>query len=289
MTTAAIEYEAIRRLIQCQRLIRLARNPSQARWVKDACERVGLRPGDKVVEVGCGPLGALPALAEVVGPSGTVVGLDRRPDVLQVAGQILHQQGLTQVKLLQADVNSTPTSDLCSVGPYDTAYCRLVLINQADPLITLRQMAALVRPGGHVIIHDLLDDLAYPIFDPPVPGFTQFLHLFQQSMLLQGKSPDVARRLASLAQEAGLREIGQRELINTDPSDAGEFIQEQGLGMLLVFKQSLLSFGLATSDEIDDITRELKAAAKQTYRQFASWVFIESILQVPPARAIDRE
>jgi hypothetical protein len=45
----------------------------------EACARAGLRSGARAIDVGCGQLGALPVLAEMVGPSGVVVGLDSTP------------------------------------------------------------------------------------------------------------------------------------------------------------------------------------------------------------------
>src|SRR5262245_22198608 len=44
--------------------------------IRDGLRRTGIRPGDKTIDIGCGPLGALLVLADMVGPTGTVVGLD---------------------------------------------------------------------------------------------------------------------------------------------------------------------------------------------------------------------
>src|SRR5687768_9355680 len=57
-----------------RRLIALA--TAEEDRVRDACARAGIGSGNHVVDLGCGPLGALHALASVVGPLGRVVGID---------------------------------------------------------------------------------------------------------------------------------------------------------------------------------------------------------------------
>jgi len=44
---------------------------------RELLERVGVQPGSRVIDVGCGPQGILHVLADLVGPTGTVVGLER--------------------------------------------------------------------------------------------------------------------------------------------------------------------------------------------------------------------
>jgi ubiquinone/menaquinone biosynthesis C-methylase UbiE len=60
----------------------------------EACARAGLRSGARAVDVGCGQLGALPVLAEMVGPRGVVVGLDSSPGALAAARAGLASIGL---------------------------------------------------------------------------------------------------------------------------------------------------------------------------------------------------
>ena len=277
----SIDVEQLTTLIQCQRLIRLAKDPSNVQHVQDACRRAGIKPGDRIIDVGCGPLGALLTLSSVVGPTGTVVGIDREPDVLGVAQQILRQEGADNVELLHADINQLSDSAEAPLASFDAAYCRLVLVNQKDPVATLRRVASLVRPGGHVIIHEVLDDPAFPMFDPPVPAFQRFLQLLWESFRAAGKQPDIARRFHSITLEADLEEVSQRGLFNATPADAGDFMQEQGLGLLLAFKPSFLKSGLATRHEIDGLVRQLKQASTLQYRRFFSWIMLELIAQVP--------
>ena len=70
-------------------------------------DRVGLRPGDRALDLGCGPLGVLDLLAERVGPTGRVVGIDREKRYLAIARQELDARGLDGVELVAADATGT--------------------------------------------------------------------------------------------------------------------------------------------------------------------------------------
>ena len=114
----------------------------------DGLRRAGIRPGDKAIDVGCGPLGALLVLADLVGPTGTVVGLDMDAPSLQRARGILDQRGHSGVQLVHANINTMSPGAVCPPGPFDVAVCSQFLNNQPDPADTLRRIAAFVRPAG---------------------------------------------------------------------------------------------------------------------------------------------
>ncbi len=68
-----------------------------------AIAALGLRPGDRVLDVGCGTGLNVPALSRAVGGSGRVVGVDRSPEMLRVARGKAERAGLDQVRFVEAD------------------------------------------------------------------------------------------------------------------------------------------------------------------------------------------
>lgn len=109
-----------------------------------ALRRAGLRPGMSVLDVGCGPGDVSFVAAQLVGPTGTVLGVDAASDVVQFARARAAERGLSTVKFEQttiADIN---------VDEVDAVIGRLILMHLPDPISTLRQLAGLVRPGGLV-------------------------------------------------------------------------------------------------------------------------------------------
>jgi SAM-dependent methyltransferase len=70
-------------------------------------DRVGPRPGQSVIDLGCGPRGILDLLAERVSPAGRVVGLDADPAHTALAAEFAARQGLEGVEIMTADAGRT--------------------------------------------------------------------------------------------------------------------------------------------------------------------------------------
>ena len=107
-------------------------------------DRVGLRPGDGAIDVGCGPRGVVDLLAERVTPGGRVVGLDADPAHVAMACEFVASRGLSDVEVVCGDARHT---DLES-GSFDLVHARTLLITVPQPAEVLREMVRLARPGG---------------------------------------------------------------------------------------------------------------------------------------------
>ena len=82
------------------RLVRLRQLAIQA------IEQLRLEPGDTVIDLGTGTGWNLSRLVEVVGPSGTVIGVDISPAMLEKAHQRIARHDLVGVELIEADINT---------------------------------------------------------------------------------------------------------------------------------------------------------------------------------------
>ncbi|MFD0265716.1 class I SAM-dependent methyltransferase, partial [Streptomyces sp. NPDC127106] len=101
----------------------------------------GLRPGDRVLDAGCGTGRALTALRAAVGPSGTVLGADVTPQMLAAAQRAGRDAEGT---LLLADVARLPLRD----AALDAVFASGLVAHLPDPAANLRELARVVRPGG---------------------------------------------------------------------------------------------------------------------------------------------
>src|ERR1043166_3219178 len=86
-------------LTEQQRLVAQARElEQQARWLLD---HIGIRPGSRAIDIGCGPIGILNLLSERVGPQGAVVGLEYVPRFAEMARNEIARRRLINVEVTQ--------------------------------------------------------------------------------------------------------------------------------------------------------------------------------------------
>jgi ubiquinone/menaquinone biosynthesis C-methylase UbiE len=114
------------------------------RYRRRAIDRLWLAPGDAVLDVACGTGASLPALAERVGPTGLVVGVDLSPDMLAIAAERVRARGLDNVTLIE-----TAVEDARLPGEFQAAFLSLTHdVLQSPP--ALDNVFAHLRRGGRV-------------------------------------------------------------------------------------------------------------------------------------------
>src|SRR5262245_32095960 len=109
----------------------------------------GLRGGMRVADLGCGVGMVTGLLAELVGPDGHVVGIDSSGAQLAQAREHLKIVGRNSsfVEASAVDTGLPP-------GSFDLVYCRFLLIHLPEPERALREMRALLKPGGILVCED---------------------------------------------------------------------------------------------------------------------------------------
>ncbi|MFJ6938691.1 class I SAM-dependent methyltransferase [Streptomyces sp. NPDC101132] len=119
--------------------------PDDAPAFEAAVAEFGLRPGDRVLDAGCGTGRALTPLRRAVGPSGTVVGADLTPEMLARA-VAAGRDGAGA--LLCADVARLPLRDGC----LDAVFAAGLIAHLPEPARNLRELARVVRSGGRLAL-----------------------------------------------------------------------------------------------------------------------------------------
>jgi arsenite methyltransferase len=110
---------------------------------------LGAAPGERVLDVGCGPGFYVAELCEQVGATGSVVGVDASPQTLALARR--RTQGQDNVALSQADVTALPVTD----ASFDRALSVQVLEYVTDPDGALAELHRALRPGGRLVVWDV--------------------------------------------------------------------------------------------------------------------------------------
>lgn len=104
------------------------------------------RHGTRVLDAGCGPGSAIPALAAAVGPTGRVVGIDVSAGMLQRAREAVRRRGLGHVDLHVMDAAAPPLPAMS----FSLVVSSLVLFFLPDPAAALRSWHDLLVPSGRV-------------------------------------------------------------------------------------------------------------------------------------------
>ena len=158
-----------------------------------------LRPGQELLDVGCGPGTITLGLAARVAP-GRVVGVDASGEVIAAARAAATDAGATNVSLLTGDAYRLQFGE----GTFDVVHAHQVLQHLSSPVSALTEMARVLRPGGILAVRD--GDYGGFVWAPADPLLTRWLELYHQVTAHNGAEADAGRHLAAWVRAAGFTE-----------------------------------------------------------------------------------
>lgn len=168
-------------------------------WTARLLCRAGLSQGMSVLDIGSG-LGDVSFIAaEIVGPGGRVVGVERDPAAVETARRRAAAGG-------HAETVSFENAELAGFAPaetFDVLAGRFILQYLPEPAAVLSRLTRFVRPGGIVVMHDM--DAGNPDASfPPCQIWNDCYALLSQLFLAHGIAPDFGRHLTRVFLDAGL-------------------------------------------------------------------------------------
>jgi len=179
-------------------LMRLAASELGRAYKSLALSELGIRGGDTVLDLGCGPGADLVAFAEATGPGGRVIGIDNDPDaVTEAAARVA---GLPQVEVAHGDAHVLDIPD----ASVDRAHTDRVLQHVGDPAAALRETRRVLRTGGSAVFAE--PDWDTLIIDYPDLDVPRSYRRFVTERVIRNDA--IGRQLAGLATGAGF-EVGQ--------------------------------------------------------------------------------
>ena len=159
-----------------------------------------LRPGMRLLDIGCGPGSITIGLARYLAPA-EVVGIDRAEEALDAARRLAEDEAVGNVRFEQADVYDLPFED----ASFDVVYGHQVLQHLADPVAALTEAKRALGPGGYVAVRDA--DYGTMTHHPHDPVLDDWLARYHETARRNGGEPDAGRRLTEWVRAAGFDHI----------------------------------------------------------------------------------
>lgn len=193
-------------------------------------ERLGLRDGQAVLDLACGP-GVISRLIAETHPACQVTAMDLSAELLDAARAEAAAAGLERIRFVQGDVYAPPLES----GQFDFIYARLLFQHLEDPLRALQAVRPLLRPGGRLCIMDIDDDWLTLVPEPQ--GFQAFTEAAARAQAQRGGNRRIGRQLGRLLEAAGYSDVA----LHVETVSSRQLGMRAFLDITLGFKRLLLS------------------------------------------------
>lgn len=197
--------------------------PLFAPWAERLVEHATLREGDRVLDVGCGTGIVARRAADRVGERGTVVGVDRNGEMLEVAKTVAADLA-PAIEWKRGDATALPFPD----DAFDVIVCQQALQFVDDPTVALREMHRVLSPNGRIAV-SVLRSLAFNT------GYEELVEALERhagddaGMMMRSPFRGFTRdELHALAEDAGFREpVVTIEISSVRYPSVAEFVRRE--------------------------------------------------------------
>ena len=163
------------------------------------CKRAGISKGMRVLEIGSGAGDVALMLAELVGPTGQIVGVDVNANILDTARQRAADAGMQNVEFIASDARDLVFSDT-----FDAIVGRFVLMYMVDPREAFAALITHLKPGGIAAFQEPEYTLYPPFLHPDTPLMNQLITWILEVFEHSGAHLDMGIGLYQAFVDAGL-------------------------------------------------------------------------------------
>jgi len=204
--------------------------------------RAGIEPGQRVLDLGTGPGHVAFALSNIVGPSGSVVGVDQDPRMLALANARRDEAGLGNVRFVEGDARTYRDAEA-----FDAVVTRLLLMHLPDRGQVVKHHEAALRRGGRMVLLDY--DIGACRGDPEIELISQVREWMLAGLRAANADPTLGTRLAVLLREARFADVAtmgvQAYRAPDDPRTAEMFAE-----VIRSLAPTIIGAGIATEEEL---------------------------------------
>jgi ubiquinone/menaquinone biosynthesis C-methylase UbiE len=218
---------------QAQRLELRGQGDDQAAIREAYLDLLGIAPGERVLDLGCGSGVVARAVARRVGPNGRVVAVDPSPVMLSVAREIAEREGLQdRIEFRVGDARELDLPD----HSFDVVLAITVLSHTTNAERALPGLIRVTRPGGRIGILDL--DTPSWIIAHPDRELTRRIGVAGSMIATDGL---LARRLPGLLEAAGLEDVGVQAFTPIERDPAGFYAKQAEVWAVAVAASGAIS------------------------------------------------
>ena len=186
-------------------------------WAKetvDLWQRAKFMPGDRILDLGCGPGYTTLDLAQLVGPSGKVTGVDSSEKFISYLDKTLEATATRNVETHICDISKLPFSPSC----FDGIYSRMVMCFLKDPKAVLTNLVKMLKPGGKMVITDFFSYADSFFVVPESKAITKAMKGIEKGNSVLGGNFNVQRKIPSDLSDLGLDIIDTKASVRTGMS-----------------------------------------------------------------------
>jgi ubiquinone/menaquinone biosynthesis C-methylase UbiE len=218
--------------------------------------QLGVHEGWKALDVGCGAMGVLGPLVQLVGPSGKVVGTDLDPKLLTAARAYLAEQGLDGASTANIDlIEDNAYATTLPASYFDLTHVRFLFAPAGRPLELMPQLTRVTRPNGIIAAQE--PDSASWNVHPHSDAFTRLKSVILEAFQVGGGDFDAGNRLFNLFVDHHLKDVQVRKAIVSLPA------KHRYLRVPIMFanslRQRILDANIISAIELDSTIAEVEA------------------------------
>ncbi|MFI6996515.1 methyltransferase [Nocardia sp. NPDC050175] len=232
-------------------------------------ERLPVRPGERCWDVGSGGGDVTRMIAEMVGPTGRVLGTDIDP--AKVALARAESVAYPQVEYRVLDIQGQEPGET-----FDIAHVRFLLSHLTEPGVAVAAIGRAVRPGGVLAVADV--DFGVPVCCPDLPAYRAFCELYVRTGRHHGADPLIGPRLPLLLHAAGFTDIRIQIDQPAEPDPAIKLVHVLTLESIA---DAALDAGLVSAAEMAAMLADLRAAVDDSSMVLAAPRIVQAWARKP--------
>ncbi len=239
---------------------------------RDMFKRLGIKEGMSCVDFGAGGGETTLLMAEMVGRSGHVTGIDYSPKVIEFCKRKAEQRNLKNVKFIMADFYDTKLDE-----KFDLVYSSFALEYLDDREKGIREILRLARNGANIVLEDSDNEVWYSY---PYDENIQHLKTIYSKLVKLMRGDDTSgRKLYSLLRHAGLNP--QIEVSTQCITKENLHLWDVTLKLAERLREYIVGEGLLESAQFDRMMSGLKSFFKSEDAIFFFPVMVRAIAKLP--------